>query len=80
MKAYGDPIVVDFGEDPKVSGFSAMQLIETSDITAHFSNKTNRAYIDVFSCKPFYPYKTAEFCKTSFKAKDIKVSPIVFRY
>ena len=52
MKAYGDPQIVHFGYDNK-AGYTLVQLIETSNITAHFSEDTNTAYIDIFSCKPF---------------------------
>lgn len=52
MKAYGNPQIVMFGEGNK-QGYTLVQLIETSNITAHFCEETNDAYIDVFSCKPF---------------------------
>jgi len=32
-----------------------VQLIETSLISAHFANKTNTVYLDVFSCKAYDP-------------------------
>lgn len=80
MRAFGDPVVVHFGDDPKVSGISAMQLIETSSITAHFADISNTAHIDIFSCKPFRPHATAEFCKKYFKADEEKTSPVVFRF
>ncbi|PIW59800.1 MAG: hypothetical protein COW13_04230, partial [Candidatus Omnitrophica bacterium CG12_big_fil_rev_8_21_14_0_65_50_5] len=35
MKRFGETIVVHFGEDEKVAGYSMMQLIETSLISAH---------------------------------------------
>jgi len=54
MKAYGEPIVVNFGEGDK-KGYSLVQLIETSDITAHFVEETNDIYLDVFSCKNYNP-------------------------
>ncbi len=53
MKRFGETIVVHFGEDEKVAGYSMMQLIETSLISAHFANKTNAIYLDVFSCKAY---------------------------
>jgi S-adenosylmethionine/arginine decarboxylase-like enzyme len=34
-------------------GYSVMQLITTSNITAHFVDSDSTAYIDVFSCKDF---------------------------
>ena len=61
MKRFRDMLVVDFGEDERVAGFSMVQLIETSLISAHFANKTNTAYIDVFSCKPYDPRIVKEF-------------------
>lgn len=54
MKAYGDPQVVHFGTGNK-AGFTLVQLIETSNICAHFCNDTGDCYLDVFSCKPFDP-------------------------
>jgi S-adenosylmethionine decarboxylase len=52
MKAYGNPMVVNFGTGNK-AGFTLVQLIETSNICAHFCNDTGDVYLDVFSCKPF---------------------------
>lgn len=80
MKAYGAPIVVDFGDTERVAGISALQLIETSSITAHFANFTDTAHIDIFSCKVFAPHRAALFCKQYFKAVEEKVSPVVFRF
>jgi S-adenosylmethionine/arginine decarboxylase-like enzyme len=55
MKKFGDTQVVHFGEDERVAGFSMLQLIETSLISAHFANQTNAVYLDVFSCKSYDP-------------------------
>jgi S-adenosylmethionine/arginine decarboxylase-like enzyme len=55
MKKFGETVVVNFGEDEKVAGYSMTQLIETSLISAHFANKTNTVYLDVFSCKKYDP-------------------------
>jgi S-adenosylmethionine/arginine decarboxylase-like enzyme len=54
MVAYGEPQVVHFGEGDK-AGFTLVQLIETSNITAHFCNDTGDVYFDIFSCKTFHP-------------------------
>ena len=67
MKTFGECHVVHFGEDEKVAGFSMFQLIETSCISAHFANLTNRAYIDVFSCKMYEPEIVMEFAREFFK-------------
>jgi S-adenosylmethionine/arginine decarboxylase-like enzyme len=69
MKRFQDTIVVDFGEDERVAGFSMAQLIETSLISGHFANLTNTAYIDVFSCKPYDPDVVAEFAQAFFGGK-----------
>ena len=73
MKRFGECIVVDFGEDPRVAGFSMTQLIETSLISAHFANQTNNVYLDVFSCKYYDPVTAAEFAKKFFQAKDYQL-------
>lgn len=70
MKRFGDCQVVNFGEDEKVAGFSMVQLIETSCISAHFANQTNATYLDIFSCKFYDPAEAAEFAKEFFGAKD----------
>jgi hypothetical protein len=54
MVPYGEPQVVKFGSGNK-EGYTLVQLIETSNITAHFVEETNDMYLDVFSCKPFQP-------------------------
>lgn len=74
VKRFGKPIVADFGEDPRVSGFSLVQLIETSLISGHFANQTNAVYLDFFSCKSFPPYKVAKFAKKCFKAKSMALN------
>jgi S-adenosylmethionine/arginine decarboxylase-like enzyme len=52
MVAYGEPQIVNFGSGDK-AGFTLVQLIETSNICAHFVNELNQVYLDVFSCKPY---------------------------
>jgi len=73
VKRYGETTVVNFGEDPKVSGFSMVQLIETSLISAHFVNQTNAIYLNIFSCKEFDPMVAANFAKDFFKAEDMEL-------
>lgn len=70
MKRFGETVVVNFGEDPRVSGFSMTQLIETSLISGHYANQTNAVYLDVFSCKYYNPYEVAEFSKEFFQASN----------
>ena len=54
MIAFGKPRIVMFGSGNK-KGYTLVQFIETSDITAHFVEETNDVYLDVFSCKTFDP-------------------------
>jgi S-adenosylmethionine/arginine decarboxylase-like enzyme len=61
MKRFGDCVVVNFGEDERVAGYSMTQLIETSLISAHFANASNTTYLDVFSCKPYDPEVVEKF-------------------
>jgi S-adenosylmethionine/arginine decarboxylase-like enzyme len=68
MVAYGEPQIVKFGHDDK-AGYTLVQLIETSNICAHFVDETNDAYIDVFSCKPFDEKVVINLVKTFFEAK-----------
>ncbi len=79
MKRFGETVVVNFGEDEKVAGFSMTQLIETSLISAHFANASKAIYLDIFSCKEYPPYKVAEFAKERFQASDYTVY-INYRY
>ena len=68
MVAYGEPQIVNFGSGDK-AGYTLVQLIETSNICAHFVDETNDAYIDVFSCKPFDEKIVINLVKTFFEAK-----------
>lgn len=69
MRRFGEPTIVNFGEDPRVTGYSLVQLIETSNICAHFADEACAAYIDIFSCKNFDPEVAASFCIDTFKAQ-----------
>ena len=70
MKRFGETQVVHFGEDEKVAGFSMVQLIETSLISAHFANLTNATYLDVFSCKPYDPEVVRDFAERCFQGSS----------
>ncbi len=69
MRRYGDTQVVYFGDDPRVTGFSMTQLIETSLISAHFADASCAIYLDVFSCSPYEPKEVVAFAAEYFKAK-----------
>lgn len=70
MVAYGKPRIVMFGEGDK-KGYTLVQLIETSDITAHFVEETNDVYLDLFSCKKYDLAKAIAVFKKYFKPRTI---------
>lgn len=71
MKAYGEPQVIHFGEDDK-QGYTLIQLIETSNIVAHFCDDSGRFYLDVFSCKHFFIEDVLEVVRQFFCPKRIR--------
>jgi len=77
MRRYGETQVVRFGDDPRVTGFSMTQLIETSLISAHFADNSCAIYLDVFSCAPYEPEAAAGFAKEFFKAKRYHLQSVV---
>ena len=76
MRRYGETTVVDFGDEPRVAGFSMTQLIETSLISAHFANASRAIYLDVFSCAPYEPRAVADFAREFFKADRYNLQSI----
>ena len=75
MVAYGDPIIAHFAtHDPQKAGYSMMQLIETSNIAAHFVDRDNTMYLDVFSCKPYENQTVIDTVKEFFGATSIRVT------
>jgi S-adenosylmethionine/arginine decarboxylase-like enzyme len=71
MVPYGEPQVVMFGSGNK-KGYTLVQLIETSNITAHFVEENNSMYLDVFSCKDFDPDAVKEAVREYFDAKKFR--------
>ena len=76
MRRYGETLVVHFGDDPRVTGFSMTQLIETSLVSAHFADNSRAVYLDVFSCAPYDPDEAAIFAADFFKAQRHQVQII----
>ena len=77
MVPYGNPQVVMFGSGNK-KGYTLVQLIETSNICAHFVEENNSMYLDVFSCKDFDPEVVKEAVHEFFDAKYFN-SKVVLR-
>jgi S-adenosylmethionine/arginine decarboxylase-like enzyme len=78
MRRHGETQVVFFGDDPRVTGFSMTQLIETSLVSAHFADASCAIYLDVFSCAPYEPDDVAKFAAEYFKAAKYEVN-VVYR-
>ena len=70
MVAYGKPRIVMFGEGNK-KGYTLIQLIETSNIAAHFVEETDSVYLDIFSCKAFAIDDAIAVFKKFFKPQSI---------
>lgn len=69
MKRYGETHFKHFGKDPRVNGFSMMQLMGTSLVSAHFAEASCTVYLDVFSCAPYDPKDVAEVSLRYFKGR-----------
>ena len=78
MKRYGPCQIVHFDEEERVAGFSMYQLIETSNISAHFANASNAAYIDIFSCKKYDVRKAVDFTADAFRG-NLKLVRLICR-
>lgn len=70
MTAYGPPQIIRFGEDNKY-GYTLIQLLTTSNISAHFAEEDNSIFLDVFSCKKFHPKDVDEVVQLYFKPQHI---------
>jgi S-adenosylmethionine/arginine decarboxylase-like enzyme len=76
MRRFGETQVVRFGDDPRVTGFSMTQLIETSLISAHFADNACAIYLDVFSCAPYDSNDAAAYAARFFKAQRCSVQVV----
>jgi S-adenosylmethionine decarboxylase len=77
MRRFGETRLVRFGDDPRVTGFSMTQLIETSLVSAHFADNSRAIYLDVFSCAPYDPNEAAAFAARFFNAQCHQVQIIL---
>ena len=54
MTPIGAPVIeYTAGDHPDKAGFTVVQIIVTSSITAHFVDASGHIYLDVFSCRDF---------------------------
>ena len=72
MVAYGEPMIEHFATHSQAAaGYSLVQLIETSAISAHFSDHNRDVYLDVFSCKSFDENRVVQVVDKYFEPKSI---------
>jgi S-adenosylmethionine/arginine decarboxylase-like enzyme len=67
MIAVGEPTNVRCAiDDAEAVGYSFVQIIETSNISAHFSERYRTVYIFIFSCKDFNTADAIDFSLNHF--------------
>lgn len=76
MVPFGEPRIHLFGEGDK-AGYTLIQLIETSNIVAHFVDEYNDIHLDVFSCKSFYAKDVEDEVYKSFYPEEITYQTIL---
>jgi hypothetical protein len=67
MKRLGETQLVHVGEG-HMAGFSLLQLFEAFLISGQFVSETNRAHLDIFSCKTYDPAIIERFSREFFSA------------
>lgn len=73
MKSFGSPLLEHFASHEfNLGGYTIVQLIETSNICAHFAENIGQAYVDVFSCKQFDSQVAISVCRKFFKPTEIR--------
>jgi len=76
MIAAGEPIIEYLLPDDPKAGYSIMQLITTSSITAHLMELDGTAYFDVFSCKEYDIETAKQIVVKYFNPKNMRVNYI----
>lgn len=80
MVPYGEPQIVHFADHLQdKAGWTLIQLIETSNIMAHFIDSNGDCYMDVFSCKHFNIEDVLKCIDKYFKPKSVYVHPVFKR-
>jgi S-adenosylmethionine decarboxylase len=75
MEPIGEPRIEYTAEQfPDKAGFTAIQVIVTSSIVAHFVDSTGDVYIDVFSCKEFDNATVIKTIDEAFKPKKVRAT------
>jgi S-adenosylmethionine decarboxylase len=75
MEPIGEPrIEYTAAEFPDKAGFTAIQVIVTSSIVAHFIDSSGDLYLDVFSCKSFEIDTVINTVNEFFKPKKVRAN------
>lgn len=72
MIPHGKPLIEYLLPGHENQGYSMVQLIHTSNISAHFMELNGTAYFDIFSCKTFNPKYAEKIIKKHFAPKRYK--------
>jgi S-adenosylmethionine decarboxylase len=77
MRPYGEPQIEHFATHSNAAaGYTVVQLIETSNICAHFAENLGQAFIDIFSCKTFQNDRATAICKDFFSPTSVIARPV----
>jgi S-adenosylmethionine/arginine decarboxylase-like enzyme len=74
MVEFGKPQIEYLLPGTDNAGYSVLQMITTSNFTAHFIDSSGDAYVDLFSCKEFDVEKIIGTVKVMLEAKDMKAT------
>ena len=78
MVPFGEPQMVHFGNNTlDKSGWTVIQLIETSNIMGHFLDHNGDLYLDVFSCKDYNEKSVVDFLDQWFSPDEIKFQTVM---
>jgi S-adenosylmethionine/arginine decarboxylase-like enzyme len=72
MTPFGETKLTHFADNTDFAGWTAIQLIETSSIVAHFLDINGDLYLDVFSCKDFEEQRVMDNLELFFSPDEIK--------
>ena len=78
MKPYGAPRIERFAAHaPDAAGYTLVQLIETSSVTAHFAEARAEIYLDIFSCKRFSEDAALAACRRHFRPRRWSIAALL---
>ena len=70
MKPFGEPLAPDFGHAKfRTAGLSVVQLIETSNLSAHLSPHLLKACLNIFTCSTLDAERAIRFSMKELGAK-----------